>query len=211
MNLYNILSFGYDLLDKWWFSDKGENPRNVINSLVPNKEVSVLDMCCGTFSNGLPIAKKNPKNTVIGVDRSESMLREARKKISLEGAGNATLICTDATNTGLKDKSFDYITLGLVLHECNEELWNNLLKEAYRLLKDDGRLIVLEWEKQTKLSRKLKYLPLYVAEVLVNPKFFKLFYNSDKDDFFRKYNFTIEKKHDCNYSSVMVMTKQEIS
>lgn len=207
MNLYRFMSIGYDLLDKIWFSDKGKDPRDVIEGLIPDKKCKVLDMCCGTFSNGLPIAGKNPKNRVFGLDRSKSMLREARRKLQKGKLENVRLLCRDATKTGLKDASFDYVILGLVLHECNADLWKGILKEAHRLLKADGRLIVLEWDKQDRISRKIKFAPLYAMEVFVNHGYFQAFYHSNKKEFFGNYGFEMLEKHECNYSSVMVMKK----
>lgn len=201
------MSVGYDLLDNIWFSDKGENPRSIIERFIPDSKCRVLDMCCGTFSNGLPIAKKNPNNNVIGLDRSESMLRVAKKKTEKAGLKNVSFLCRDATDTKLESCSFDYIILGLVLHECNAELRKGILAEAHRLLKDDGRLIILEWDKQIKLSRQIKFSLLYACEVLVNPKYFKEFYYSDKNDYFKKYGFETKENHECNYTAVMSMEK----
>lgn len=207
MNLYTFMSVGYDLLDKIWFSDKGENPRRIIERLISDRKCRVLDMCCGTFSNGLPIANKNPKNTLVGLDRSESMLKEAKKKTEKANLRNVKLLCRDATQTSLESNYFNYIIIGLVIHECNADLWNGILKEAHRLLKNDGKLIVLEWDKQTKISRKIKFAPLYAVEILVNPKYFRKFYNSDKRKFFRKFGFEIVEKYECNYTAVMSMEK----
>lgn len=209
MNIYTFLSLGYDLLDIIWFSDKGRNPRDVIESVIPNKECTILDMCCGTFSNGLPIAKKNPENMVVGLDRSKAMLREADSKIKSAGLHNVKLLCRDAAHTGLKPQIFDYIITGLVLHECNEDLWKRILSEARRLLKPDGKLIILEWDKQEKFSRKLKFLPLYITETLLNRKYFREFYFSDKAVFFKKYGFIMREKYDCNYTAVMVLGKEK--
>ncbi len=195
MNLYTFMSVGYDLLGKIWFSDKGENPRRIIERLISDRKCRVLDMCCGTFSNGLPIANKNPKNTLVGLDRSESMLKEAKKKTEKANLRNVKLLCRDATQTSLESNYFDYIIIGLVIHECNADLWNGILKEAHRLLKNDGKLIVLEWDKQTKISRKIKFAPLYAVEILVNPKYF------------RKFGFEIVEKYECNYTAVMSMEK----
>lgn len=207
MNLYSFMSVGYDLLNKIWFSDKGENPRSIIERLIPDRKCRVLDMCCGTFSNGLPIAKRNPNNTVVGLDRSEAMLKEPKKKAEKANLRNVKLLCRDATQTGLESNYFDYIIIGLVIHECNADLWNGILNEAHRLLKNDGKLIILEWDKQTKISRKIKFAPLYVGEILVNPKYFRKFYNSDKRKFFRKLGFEMLEKYECNYTAVMSMEK----
>lgn len=205
MNTYASLSYGYDLLDKIWFSDRGQNPRDAIKNLIPNEKCTVLDMCCGTFSNGFSVAKNNPLNRIIGLDRSKEMLREAEHKIQAEGLNNVELVCRDATKTGFQDKCFDYIIMGLVLHECTAELWDSLLGEAHRLLKSDGKLIVLEWDKQSKISRKIKFAPLYAAEVMGNYICFKQFYHCDKKEFFMKYGFQVQEMIPCNYTSVISM------
>jgi Methylase involved in ubiquinone/menaquinone biosynthesis len=166
MNLYTFLSIGYDLLDKIWLSEKGRNPRDVIEELIPNEKCKVLDLCCGTFTNGLFIAKKNPKNLVVGLDRSEPMLREGRRKIDKAGISNVELMCLDATKTGIEEESFDYAIIGLVLHECNPELWKSILAETRRILKPNGRIIILEWERPDNLKQRIKFAPLYITEVL---------------------------------------------
>ena len=208
MNLYTFLSIGYDLLDKIWLSEKGRNPRKVIEDILPNKKCKVLDMCCGTFTSGLSIAKKNPNNLVVGLDRSKPMLREGMRKVKKENLKNVKLVCRDALNTGIIDSTFDYVIIGLVLHECNPDLWAGILREAYRILKDNGHLIILEWEKQSDIKRKIKYAPLYLAEVMNNPGYFKEFFRADKKEFFTKHGFETEQHINCNYTMVLSLKKK---
>lgn len=210
MNLYTFLSIGYDLLDKIWLSEKGRNPRDVIEELIPNEKCKVLDLCCGTFTNGLFIAKKNPKNLVVGLDRSEPMLREGRRKIDKAGISNVELMCLDATKTGIEEESFDYAIIGLVLHECNPELWKSILAETRRILKPNGRIIILEWERPNNLKQRIKFAPLYITEVLCNPGYFKEFYQADKTDFFKGYGFETEQRIGCNYTTVLSLKKREL-
>lgn len=191
-----------------WFSDEGNNPRDVIGDIVPNRDCKILDMCCGTMSNGMAIAKKNPKCRIYGIDRSEGMLREAKRKIKKSRLDNVKVKVADATATGLKNKCFDYVVVGLVLHECPPELKAEILKEAGRLLKDDGKLIVLEWEEQETFWRKIKYAPLYAFEAILT-KSFKDFYRCDKKAFFLKHGFVMNKMVHCNYSSVMVLSRKD--
>ena len=207
MNEYSFLSNGYDLLDKVWFSDKGKNPRDVIKSLIPNEECTVLDMCCGTFSNGLFLALQNSKNHVVGLDRSESMLREAKAKVDDAQLQNVELIYGDATKTGFCEGSFDYVILGLVLHECTADLWTSILGEVRRVLKPDGKLIVLEWDKQSSVGRKIKFAPLYAAEIMGNYTYFKQFFYGDRQAFFLKHGFQAIKSIACNYTYVMMLGK----
>ena len=209
--MYKLVSPGYDILDKTFFKDNGRkngrNPREVLSELIPDEKVMVLDMCCGTGSNGIGVAMKKPSVTVVGLDRSKSMLKKARQKVQELGLSNVKLICRDATDTGLKDEMFDYIIIGLVLHECDSNLWKSILSEVYRLLKKDGRLIILDWERQTVLSDKLKFAPMYITENIVTPKYFKEYYYSDKEAFFSRYGFEAETNVRCKYTFVMTLKK----
>ncbi len=207
MNIYSFLSIGYDMLDAIWFSEKGINPRDVIENAIADGKYKILDLCCGTFTNGLQIAKKNPQSRIIGIDLSKPMLKEAKRKVRKEKLNNVRLHCMDATATSYPDATFDYIVIGLVLHECTPQLRDSILREAHRLLKKNGKLIILEWEKQSKILRTVKYSPLYFLEVL-NSRSFKEFYNCDKEHFFREHGFKIDEIKQCNYSVVMTMKKQ---
>lgn len=208
MNLYTFLSLEYDLLDVIWFREKaGINPREVIRDIIPNEDCKILDMCCGTLSNGLSIAKSKPNCKIYGIDRSKDMLREAKRKIRKSKLKNVKVKVADATASGIKEKSFDYIVIGLVLHECSPELKADILKEAHRLLKDDGKLIILEWEEKAGLLQKIKYAPLYVFEVLLT-KSFKEFYRCDKKEYFRQLGFEMSNITHCNYSAVMEFSKE---
>ncbi len=206
MNFYSISSKAYDILDKTYFKETGSNPREVVESMISDSSVKILDLCCGTLSNTLSVAERYPNAKVVGVDISKSMLTVARDKYRKKDLSNVYLRCTDATSTGFKDKTFDYIIIGLVLHESSPELREGILREAYRLLKDDGKLIVLEWEKQDSIASRIKFAPLYLMEI-INCKTFKEFYLCDREAYFKQFHFhTVEEVH-CNYSIVMSLQK----
>lgn len=209
MNIYGIISKAYDLLDITYFDEAGENPRKIIMKMIPNKKITILDMCCGTLSNTITIAKEKPDIKIVGLDLSKDMLHVAKKKLYKQRIRNVYLKCADATKTKMKKQSFDYIIIGLVLHESSPELIRGMLHEAHRLLKDDGHLIVLEWEPPKKYIQILKFLPLYLGERL-NCKTFKQFYTADKELYFRKYGFRVEQKEYCNYSIVLNMKKESV-
>ena len=207
---YKGISKVYDALDRMYFTGNGRNPRKVIGEMIQEDSAIILDMCCGTFANGFVVANDKPEATVIGLDRSKPMLRKARQKVVDTGLKNVKLICRDATNTGLKSGCFDYIIIGLVLHECNPELWKSILSEAYRLLKKDGRLIVLDWDRQNSIRGWIKFSPLYICESLVTPKYFKEYYYSDKRLFFSDYGFELERMERCDITFVASFSKTDI-
>ena len=207
LNMYRIISSTYDLMDKVFFGDGDSNPRNVLSDMIADEKCRVLDLCCGTAANGLSVAVNRPQAAVIGVDRSKPMLRKARQKAADLHIDNIKLLCRDASSTGLPDGSFDYITIGLVLHECDPAVCEAILSEAYRLLKKNGRLIVLDWDRPLSLGEKLIFSPLYVTESIGTPKYFKDYYDSDKEAFFAEYGFEAEENISCKYTFVMKLKK----
>ena len=210
MRIYGSASGIYDLLDVLYFTKNGVNPRRVIMDLIPNAPVKILDMCCGTCSNTLMIAKEKQLTSVIGVDISPEMLNIAQNKAKENNISNLLLMNEDATHTSLSDSSFDFIIIGLVLHEISPALTKQILKEAYRLLKPEGRAIILEWEKQTSLLRRIKFSPILLMEK-INSKTFTEFYHSDKNTLFAKYNFNVKQIHHCDYSIVVELIKDNYS
>ncbi|MCR2023327.1 class I SAM-dependent methyltransferase [Blautia pseudococcoides] len=201
---YKILSKFYDLIDVFYFTSKGDNPRTAILNIIPNKNVKVLDMCCGTMSNGIRIAKKRKRAKVIGIDLSSNMLNIAKDKIRKDKVKNASIHKCDATNTEFENEKFDYVIIALVLHEIKMELANAMLKEAYRLLKNDGELIVLEWEKSSSIIKSIKFAPIKILE----PKPFTSFFALDKKEYFSDNQFEIIQKYHCDYSCVYEMKKR---
>lgn len=208
MDIYSIISKAYDLLDKTYFSEKGRNPREVIQTFIPNSSVRLMDMCCGTLANTLSIAKTSDLIEITGVDISKEMLDVARKKCQDANVKNVLLRCEDATNIQIEGETFDYVIIGLVLHESPKELRQKLIHDAFRILKKDGKLIILEWEQQKSLIRKLKFLPLFITESLGCLSFYD-FYKCNKENYFHQFNFGMKKKISCNYSVVMEFEKIE--
>jgi ubiquinone/menaquinone biosynthesis C-methylase UbiE len=68
----------------------------------------VLDLGTGTGSVALLVAERFPAAEVIGVDVSERMIEEARRK----GAGRVRFEIADAERLPFEDGSFDLVTLG---------------------------------------------------------------------------------------------------
>lgn len=118
---YKAISGFYDLIDVIYFRDYENSPRKVIFEAVDDTN-RVLDLCTGTATNALKIAKAKPLTKVVGIDLSEDMLKVAMAKVRKERVSNIRLYCMDARKMGFKDKYFDKILLSLVLHEIDENL-----------------------------------------------------------------------------------------
>ena len=199
---YKVMSGFYDLLDVIYFRKYETSPRKVVFDTIGKKD-NVLDLCTGTATNAIAIAKKNPNSKIVGVDLSKDMLVVAREKVNKENLANVRLYRMDATQMNFKDESFDKVLLSLVLHETDEELAKKIIKETMRVMKPDGELVVTEWERSDNFIKKILFIPIEILE----PKPYKIFVTKDHKKYFKEFGLEqIECKH-CDYSKVMRLKK----
>ena len=199
---YKVMSGFYDLLDVIYFRKYETSPRKVVFDTIGKKD-NVLDLCTGTATNAIAIAKKNPNAKIVGVDLSKDMLVVARNKVNKENLANVRLYRMDATQMNFKDESFDKVLLSLVLHETDEELAKKIIKEAMRVMKPDGELVVTEWERSDNFIKKILFIPIEILE----PKPYKIFVTKDHKKYFKEFGLEqVECKH-CDYSKVMRLKK----
>jgi demethylmenaquinone methyltransferase/2-methoxy-6-polyprenyl-1,4-benzoquinol methylase len=111
---------------------------NMVASWRPRK---IVDLATGTGDLALAVQKKLPDAEVTGVDFVPEMLELARRK------GVRETILADAMKLPFADASFDCVTIAFGLR--NMENWRDALVEMSRVLKRDGRLLVLEFSLPT--------------------------------------------------------------
>jgi len=130
--LNHLLSFN---LDRFW------RKKLVKLSHVNGSEI-ILDLCTGTGDIAIEFAAK--RKMVIGLDYSRKMLSIAREKIKKKRLdGKIHLIEADATKLPLKSNFFHVVTIGFGLR--NIESKEKALKEMYRVLKQKGKCLILEF------------------------------------------------------------------
>ncbi|ADJ25631.1 Methyltransferase type 11 [Dehalogenimonas lykanthroporepellens BL-DC-9] len=93
----------------------------------------------GTFTRPLGVLVGSA-GRVYAVDASPELLELLKAKKPPE---QVTVVTADFTATGLDTGIADFCLTAFVLHETRA--LEALLKEAFRLLKTDGRLLVVEW------------------------------------------------------------------
>ena len=203
---YKTMSKFYDLVDIIYFRNYKNSPRKIVLETIENGD-SVLDLCTGTATNALKIAKANAQSKVIGIDLSKDMLEIAREKAHKADISNIKLYLMDATKLKFKDNCFDKILLSLVLHEIDDDLAGGIIIEAKRVLKDYGEIIITEWERSKKWFNKILFLPIEVLE----PKPYKTFIKKDLKTYFKKYGLTVKSEKHCDYSKVLILKKIDYS
>jgi ubiquinone/menaquinone biosynthesis C-methylase UbiE len=204
---YKFLSIFYDVIDVLYFPRKSRSPRTALLKQIPNRPLSVLDVCAGTCANSISIAKNRPQAKITALDLSPEMLKIAKKKFQKQGITNIKTLIGDAGCTGLPEKSFDVILLSLVLHEINDDLRKAILAEILRLLTDNGRVIVIEWEQPESLFQRIIFTPIKQFE----PKGFKQFLRQDLTAYFQHTGFSVTDNLKCDYTRVFVLSKNELA
>ena len=199
---YKLMSGFYDLLDVIYFRKYETSPRKVVNeSIKPGDKI--LELCTGTGTNAVNIAKWDKSVVVKGVDISKDMLIIAKSKARKESLSNTKFFQMDATNMKFKDKCFDKILLSLVLHETEEEFAGKMITEAIRVLKDDGEIIITEWERSRELLKKIIFLPIEVLE----PKPSRTVVIKDLYTYFARCGLEVIEEIHCDYSKVLRLRK----
>tara|TARA_B100001057_G_scaffold498398_1_gene605259 strand:- start:3118 stop:3747 length:630 start_codon:yes stop_codon:yes gene_type:complete len=101
----------------------------------------ILDVATGTGDIAINMSKINGSK-VEGVDVSENMLKIARKKIDKLKIDNISLKTCEAENLFFNDNHFDIISIGYGVRNFSD--LEKGLSESYRVLKKNGKLIILE-------------------------------------------------------------------
>ena len=202
---YKAMSRFYDLLDVIYFRKYDTSPRKVVNGAIKDND-KILDLCTGTGTNAVNIAKKNASVKIVGVDLSKEMLTIAKSKIKKEKLLNIELFQMDAANMRFKEECFDKVLLSLVLHEMEEELAASIMNEAIRVLKPDGEMIITEWERSRKLLQKVIFSPIEVLE----PKPYQSFVVKNLYSYFGEFGLTVIEEIHCDYSKVLRLKKRNV-
>ena len=121
---------------------KWNNPREIVASALIRPGARIAEIGCGTgwFSFELERASR-PRGMVYALDKLPAMLQILEtKRENYERI--LTLPCGE-NEFELDNAEVDVVFHANVLHECeNPELH---LKEAHRVLKSGGRIVVIEW------------------------------------------------------------------
>lgn len=143
-NIFDNIAPSYDKLnhllslniDKRW-------RRLAIKTLSGKKVEKLLDVACGTGDFSVAAAESGIPY-ITGVDISEKMIEVGQEKIKSKNlADKITLQYGDSEQLDFSDKIFDAVTVAFGVR--NFENLEVGLKEMCRVLKDDGKIVILEF------------------------------------------------------------------
>ena len=110
-----------------------------LKMLPPREGMDVLDVGCGT---GIQLAAYQQAGCrVSGIDTSQAMLNVAHRRLG----ERADLQLGDAARMPYPDGAFDLVLAATVLHEMGPEVRGTVLDEMKRVLRSDGRMLVIDF------------------------------------------------------------------
>jgi len=141
-NIFESISSEYDFMnDLMTFKNHSKWKKEIAEIAKYSSPEKILDVATGTGDIAINLSKiKGSK--IEGVDVSGNMLKIARKKIDELKIDNIVLKTCEAENLVFEDNHFDIVSIGYGVRN-----FSNLekgLSESYRVLKKDGKLIILE-------------------------------------------------------------------
>jgi len=154
--MFNNISKRYDFLnhflsmgiDKLW-------RKKAIKILGENSPKVILDIATGTGDFAVEALKLNPTK-VIGIDISKGMLAMGVEKMKTKKVDHIIdLQLGDSENLNFEDNYFDGYTVGFGVR--NFENLEKGLGEMLRVLKPNGKAVILEFSKPKKFPIKQSY------------------------------------------------------
>jgi demethylmenaquinone methyltransferase/2-methoxy-6-polyprenyl-1,4-benzoquinol methylase len=141
-NIFESISSEYDFMnDLMTFKNHSKWKKEIAEIAKYSSPKRILDVATGTGDIAINLSKiKGSK--IEGIDVSGNMLKIARKKIDELKIDNIVLKTCEAENLVFEDNHFDIVSIGYGVRN-----FSNLekgLSESYRVLKKDGKLIILE-------------------------------------------------------------------
>ncbi len=109
----------------------------VVAAAMAGSPDTILDIGCGTGTQALALSRGA---TVTGVDADSEILARARSK-----APGVTFIEGTAQALPFDDATFDCAVTTLVLHHLGPDTKRDALREAARVVRPGGQLVIADW------------------------------------------------------------------
>lgn len=133
-------------LDNEW---RRENlpPYNTIEAFGLSASDTVMDVGCGIGYFTIPMADiLDKKNKIYALDISDEMLEEVERKANISKIENIITVKVDEYDLKLPEGMCSFAFIANVLHEIEDR--NRYINEINRILKTEGKIGIIEWEKK---------------------------------------------------------------
>lgn len=164
-----------------------------------------LDVCCGTGVQCHLISRTGKE--IIGLDINLGMLKYAAAKYPY-----LSFIRAQASQIPLKNRSIKGVIISFALHDKRPELREKIFAEARRLLVNEGKIILIDFERPWSLASHLASLFICFIERIAGPEHFRngrqFIRQGGLREFVKKNRLREIKRHDFELgSSALVVTR----
>jgi demethylmenaquinone methyltransferase/2-methoxy-6-polyprenyl-1,4-benzoquinol methylase len=161
--MFDDVAHRYDFLNDLLSLGRTKAWRRVVTSIIaPKPGMKILDIAAGTGSSSRPLVDKGAEVTAL--DFSQGMIEQGRKQNK-----NIKFVQGDALKLPFEDNFFDVTTISFGLRNTSNT--DKALKEALRVTKDGGRIVVAEFShpvnpifKKIYLNYLMRALPVIVKK-----------------------------------------------
>jgi demethylmenaquinone methyltransferase/2-methoxy-6-polyprenyl-1,4-benzoquinol methylase len=175
--MFDDIAPKYDFLNRFLSAgiDKSWRKKAILE-LKSKNPLMILDMATGTADVAIMTCALLKPDKIIGLDISEGMLDLGRKKILDKGLEQTIqLLKGDSEAIQFPDATFDAVTVAFGVR--NFQNLEKGIAEIYRVLKPNGKLVVLEFSQPRNILVRAFY-QLYMK--VITPNFGKWFSKNNK-------------------------------
>jgi demethylmenaquinone methyltransferase / 2-methoxy-6-polyprenyl-1,4-benzoquinol methylase len=166
--MFDDVAHHYDFLNDLLSLGRTKAWRRVVTAIIaPTAGMKILDIAAGTGSSSKPLVDKGAD--VIALDFSEGMLAAGRKRHK-----DIKFQQGDALNLPFGENTFDVTTISFGLRNTSDT--SAALKDALRVTKKGGRIVVCEFSHPTNkvfrfiyLKYLMRALPVIAKRISKNP------------------------------------------
>jgi demethylmenaquinone methyltransferase/2-methoxy-6-polyprenyl-1,4-benzoquinol methylase len=145
--LNKVLSFG---IDRYW-------RRQIKKNLPERSNLKVLDLATGTADVAIVLSKSEKVSHIQGIDMSKGMIELGKQKVTNNNLDNKIeLFIADGCNLPQEDNTFDVTTVSFGIRNFPD--FKKGLSEKFRVLKPNGRSMIMEFSIPSSAIVKFVYL-----------------------------------------------------
>ena len=159
-------------------------PEKILKELELKKDMKAVDFGSGSGGWAIPLAKKLEDGKVYSVDVQESALSALKGRAELENIINIeTVLCDLEKAEGLEliDNFFDLVLMTNLLFQLQDK--QQVLKEAKKILKKGGQLLVVDWKEEVSLGPKEGKISSQELKKIIKNLGFKLNKEFEAEDY----------------------------
>lgn len=120
------------------------DPVKILKEMKLRRNMTAVDLGCGSGGWVIPLAKELEEGRVIAVDILQEPLSALKARINFEKVLNVeTVLANVEKGTDIFENSADLVLMTNLLFQCEDR--KRVLEEGKRILKKSGKILLIDW------------------------------------------------------------------